>query len=226
MPLFLLIRHGENDYVKTGKLAGRTPGVHLNERGQKQAADLAEALKDVPITAIYASPLERAVETAEPIARVRGLELQLVPNLMDTDIGEWQGAELKKLSKLPEWKIVQQAPSRFRFPGGDSFAEQQVRLVNEIERLRAEHKPEDIIAVVFHADPIKMVVAYFLGMPLDHFQRISCSTGSLTVLHLSESGANLVKQNLTPPFKLTIPEPPKKKQKRGGLSALFGKKKE
>ena len=68
MPLLLLIRHGENEYVKTGKMAGRLPGVHLNEKGQKQAQALGDALKDVPIKAIYSSPLERAIETATPIA--------------------------------------------------------------------------------------------------------------------------------------------------------------
>ncbi|MEJ5226242.1 MAG: histidine phosphatase family protein [Anaerolineales bacterium] len=224
MPLFLLIRHGENDYVKTGRLAGRTPGVHLNERGRQQAAELAEALRDVPIAALYASPLERAVETAQPIAQARGLEIHTLPGLMDTDIGEWQGAELKKLYKLPEWKTVQQAPSRFRFPGGESFAEQQVRLVSEVERLTKLHAPHEVVALVFHADPIKMVVAYYLGMPLDHFQRLSCNTASVTALHLSERGANLVKHNLTPPFKLDIPQPPRKKEQRGLFAALFGKK--
>ncbi len=224
MPTFLLIRHGENDYVKTGRLAGRTPGVHLNARGQQQAAELGEALKDAPLAAIYSSPLERAVETAQPIARARGLEIQLLPSLMDTDIGDWQGAELKKLYKLPEWKTVQQAPSRFRFPGGESFAEQQVRLVNEIERLNKRHAAHEAVALVFHADPIKMVLAYYLGMPLDHFQRLACSTGSVTVLHLSEQGANLIKHNLTPPFKLEIPQPPAKKAQRGLFAALLGKK--
>ncbi len=225
MPLFLLIRHGENDYVKTGRLAGRTPGVHLNEHGKKQAADLGEALKDVPLASIYSSPLERAMETATPIAQARSLEIRQAPNLMDTDIGEWQGAELKKLSKLPEWKTVQQAPSRFRFPGGESFAEQQVRLVNEIEGIAKLHQPEDIVALVFHADPIKLVVDYYLGMPLDHFQRLSCSTGSVTILQLGRQGANLVKQNLTPPFKLDVPQPPAKKEKRGLFAALFGNQK-
>ncbi len=121
MPLLLLIRHGENEFVKTGKMAGRLPGVHLNERGRQQAADLAEALKDVPLKAVYSSSLERAVETAEPIAAGRKLEIQLRPDLMDTDIGKWQGRTLKSLSKLKKWKIVQQAPSRFTFPEGGVF---------------------------------------------------------------------------------------------------------
>ena len=103
MPLLLLIRHGENDFVKTGKMAGRLPGVHLNERGQKQAQALGEALKDVPIMAVYSSPLERAMETAHPIADSHKLKIIQEPNLMDTDIGKWQGKSWKVLRLTKVW---------------------------------------------------------------------------------------------------------------------------
>ncbi|RJP49922.1 MAG: histidine phosphatase family protein [Anaerolineaceae bacterium] len=201
MPLLLLIRHGENDYVKTGKMAGRIPGVHLNEKGQKQAQALAEALKDIPITAIYSSPLERAMETASPIAELHKLKIIREPDLMDTHIGKWQGKSWKALRLMKAWKIVQNAPSRFRFPEGESFPECQMRIVNVLERAAQTHKkPQDIAAVVFHADPIKLAVAHFLGMPLDHFQRLGCDTGSLTALHVGESSAHLIKLNQRPPF--------------------------
>ena len=107
MPLLLLIRHGENDYVKTGRMAGRIPGIHLNERGQKQAQALGEALKDVPIKAIYSSPLERAMETASPIAESHKLKINQEPDLMDTLIGKWQGRSWKLLRLTKAWKIVQ-----------------------------------------------------------------------------------------------------------------------
>jgi len=201
MPLLLLIRHGENDYVKTGKLAGRLPGVHLNEKGQKQAEALGQALSDVPIKAIYSSPLERAMETATPIANARILQIIQDPDLMDTNIGSWEGRSIKVLRLTKVWKIVQNAPSRFRFPDGESFMESQARYVSVLERMLQKHnKPHDILAVVFHADPIKLAVSHFLGMPLDHFQRLSCDTGSLTALYVSESGANLIKLNQRPPF--------------------------
>lgn len=201
MPLLLLIRHGENEYVKTSKLAGRLPGIHLNERGQKQAEALAEALKDIPIKAIYSSPLERAMETAAPIASARKLQIIPEPDLMDTDIGSWQGRSIKALRLTKLWRVVQNAPSRFRFPDGESFVESQARYVSALERILKKYtKPHDIVAVVFHADPIKLAIAYFLGMPLDHFQRLSCETGSLTALHVTESGANLIKLNQRPPF--------------------------
>ncbi len=219
MPLLLLIRHGENDYVKTGRLAGHTPEVHLNERGQKQAAELGEALKDLPLAAIYSSPLERAIETAQPIAAKRGLEIQVRPNLIESKIGEWQGQELKALQKLPEWKIVQNAPSRFRFPGGESFAEMQTRLISEIESINRAHKEQDVVALVFHADPIKLVIAYYLGMPLDHFQRIGCDTASVSMLAMNNTGVMLVKQNLRPPFQIHLPEPQKKGGKKNPAKA-------
>jgi len=210
MPLLLLIRHGENEFVKTGKMAGRLPGVHLNERGQKQAADLAEAFARVPIKAIYSSPLERAVETAEPIAASRKLEIQLRPDLMENDIGKWQGRTLKSLRRIKKWKIVQQAPSRFKFPEGESFLETQTRIVSCLDEIAASHKPKDIVAAVFHADPIKLAVAHYLGMPLDHFQRLGCDTASVSVLYISETGAHLIKLNQKPPFDF-LPKLKKKK---------------
>ncbi len=201
MPTLLLIRHGENNYVKTGKMAGRLPGVHLNERGQKQAEALGEALKDVPITAIYSSPLDRAIETATPIANVRNLKIIQNQNLLDTDVGKWQGKSLAVLRLTKAWKIVQSAPSRFQFPEGESFLDLQSRIAAVLEDVVKKHnKPKDIIAVVFHADPIKLAVSHFLGLPLDNFQRLSCDTGSLTALHVGEMGAHLIQLNHRPPF--------------------------
>ena len=204
MPLLLLIRHGENEYVKTGKMAGQLPDVHLNERGRKQAVELAESLKEVPLKAIYASPLERAVETAEPIAAGRKIEVQLRPELMDNDIGKWHGRTLKQLRRIKKWRMVQQAPSRFRFPDGESFLETQTRLASCLDEIAASHKPKDIVALVFHADPIKLVVAHYIGLPLDHFQRLGCDTGSVTFLYVGEGSAHLMRLNQKPPFEFKV----------------------
>ena len=202
MPTLLLIRHGENEFVKQGRLPGRLPGVHLNEHGQEQAAALAESLKKLPIRAIFASPLERAVETAEPLARALGLAIQLRPGLLDTDVGEWQGLPLRKLRKLPLWKQVQEQPSEVRFPGGESFLELQERLVREIDSIRAAHKQKDMLAVVFHCDPIKLVLAHYIGLPLDSFQKLSVAPGSVSVLWVGKSAGLLAALNLKPPFEL------------------------
>jgi len=200
MPLLLLIRHGENDYTKKHKLAGYTPNVHLNERGQSQAQALGDALKDVPIKAIYSSTLERAVETATPIAAARGLEVQLEAGLLETNVGKWQGRSLAALRLQKAWKVVQQAPSRAQFPEGETFYECQTRIVTALDSIARRYKAQDVIACVFHADPIKLAVAHYIGLPLDHFQRLSCDTGSLTALYVGDSGANLIKLNQRPPF--------------------------
>jgi len=200
MPLLLLIRHGENDYTKTNKLAGRLPKVHLNEKGQKQAQALAEALKDVPIKAIYSSPLERAMETAAPIAESIGLIIQKEKGLLETNVGDWQGKSLKRLYLNKHWKVVQHAPSRAQFPNGETFYECQNRIVSTIDTILSKHKTKDIVACVFHADPIKLAIAHYIGMPLDQFQRLGCDTGSASVLAIGEMGAMLVKLNQRPPF--------------------------
>ena len=210
MPLLLLIRHGENDFTKKHKLAGYTPNVHLNERGQSQAQALADALKEVPIKAIYSSPLERAVETATPIAAARSLEIQNEAGLLETNVGKWQGRSLAALRLQKHWKVVQNAPSRAQFPEGETFYECQTRIVTALDSISRKYKPQDIVACVFHADPIKLAIAHYIGLPLDHFQRLSCDTGSLTALYVNESGANLIKLNQRPPFDfLTQPKKPK-----------------
>lgn len=203
MPVILLVRHGENEYVKKGRLAGRLPGVHLNENGRKQAQTLAEKLGAAPIAAIYSSPLERAVETAQPLAQVCGLEIALRPGLMEMDYGGWTDQKLKGLSRLKEWKLVQGAPSRFRFPEGERFGDAQQRIAADLEELAGLHTPKDLIVCVSHADPIKLAVAYFIGLPLDLFQRLHVSPASVTALALGEGGGHLLSLNYE--FSFTLP---------------------
>src|SRR5512142_2878995 len=185
------------------------PGVHLNERGRQQAEALGKALGRAPIEAIYSSPLERAMQTAEPIARAHNLKVVAVPGLMEENVGEWQGKSLRRLALLKYWRVVQNAPSRARHPGGESFAETQVRIVSTLEAICAKQKERAMIACVFHSDPIKLAVAHFIGMPLDHFQRLACDTGSVTMLAVSASSAHLIWLNRRPPFE--FPGPPAKK---------------
>ncbi len=184
MTQFLLIRHAVNDFVKTGKLAGWTPEVHLNEDGQAQAAALGRRLADVPINYIYASPLERTMETAEAIRQYHP-HLSIIPNpeIGEVRYGDWEGMEIKALQSRKMWQIVQEYPSRAYFPNGETMRGVQMRAVNEIERL-AEAHPRDLVVVVSHADLIKMVMAHFLGMHLDNFQRIVISPASINTLML------------------------------------------
>ena len=204
MPMLLLVRHGENEYTKKGRLAGYIRGVHLNDRGLEQARQLAAALKSAPVKAVYASPLERARETAKPIAQELGLEIQIEKGLMETDVGDWQGRSLRRLALNSKWKIVQGAPSRAHFPNGESFYQCQTRVVTALDRICMQHKSSDLIAVVFHADPIRLAVAHYLGLPLDHFQRLSCDTGSVSLLAVGEGNARLIWLNRRPPFELQV----------------------
>ena len=204
MPILLLIRHGENEYTKTGKLAGRLPGVHLNERGQKQAEELGKALAEIPIKAIYSSPLERAMETAKPIAQARKLDVIQEPGLLESNVGKWQGQSIRKLALTKYWKIVQRAPSRAGHPGGESFLQTQTRITSTLDAICAKHKPRDIVVCTFHSDPIKLAVAHYLGLPLDNFQRLGCDTGSVTALAIGEMGAQLLWLNRRPPLALNF----------------------
>jgi probable phosphomutase (TIGR03848 family) len=192
----LLIRHGENDYTRTGKLAGLTPGVHLNEPGQVQAQALTKRLTPAPIKAIYSSPLERAVETARPLAEAKKLKVQICGPLREVDCGGWTGKSLKRLARTRLWSDVQQHPSRAQFPAGESFLAVQNRAVHALEQIIRDH-PKDLVAVFSHADVIKLLVAHYLGQPLDLFQRLVVSTASITHLHFGQGQPALVKLNDT-----------------------------
>jgi probable phosphoglycerate mutase len=204
MPILLLIRHGDNDFLAKNKMPGRIPGIHLNGRGHEQAAELAQTLSQLPIKAIYSSPLERAVETAEPLAQSLGLGIQLRPDLTDTDVGEWTGRSWKALGRTRLWKVVQATPSQFQFPGGETFIQAQERVTRALDAIASAHADE-LIAVVFHADPIKLAVAHYLGLSLDNFQRLTAHTGSVTILKIDGSTVILLALNLIPPF--SFPKP-------------------
>ncbi len=211
MPLFLLIRHGENDYVKKGRLAGRLPGVHLNQTGLAQAQAVAERLAGAPIKAIYSSPLERTLETAAPLAEKLGLPVIPCPGLIEVDFGEWQDQKLKGLARGKLWRVVQGAPSVMRFPGGETFADAQRRICAQLETLAAQHDPKDLLACVTHSDAIKLAVAYFIGLPIDLFQRLHVSPGSITTLALGPGGDGLPQAgrlvNLNYEISFTPPKP-------------------
>jgi probable phosphoglycerate mutase len=215
--LLLLIRHGMNDWVH-GRLAGWTPGVHLNEQGQAQAHSLAERLAALPIDAVYSSPLERAIETAQPLAAARGLPLRIVEGVGEVRYGEWTGGELKELAKHELWPGVQFYPSGTRFPNGETLGEVQARAIAALDALRAQH-PKQIIAVISHADLIKLVVAYYVGMHIDLFQRLVINPAALTAFGFGPMGPRLLAFNDTGSLEHLIPkqeEPEKGQQEQPG----------
>lgn len=177
----MLIRHGENDWVGTNRLAGRTNGVHLNDKGRSQSAWLAEQLANQPISAIYSSPLERCLQTAQPVAEALGKQVIQEPDVIEVDYGEWQGGDLRELSKLPEWQSVQHFPSSFRFPGGETLHQVQSRAVWAIDRIVQAH-PNQLVVIFSHGDVIRTTLAHYMGTPLDLFQRIVINTASISTL--------------------------------------------
>jgi len=190
----LFVRHGTTP--TTGSvLPGRARGLHLADEGRAQAEALAERLGVLRrIAAVYASPLERARETAAPIARKLGLEVVADKGLLECDFGQWTGLDLKKLMKKPEWVTVQRYPSGFRFPGGESFSEMQTRITGTATRLAAVHRGRAVV-LVSHADPIKAAVAHALGTHLDLFQRIVVSPCSVTAVAYGPGGPSVLTVN-------------------------------
>jgi probable phosphoglycerate mutase len=198
MTTLILIRHGHTDWADK-KLAGWLPDVHLSDLGQKQAEELPARLAALDIAAIYSSPLERTLETAQPLARARGLRIHRMTDLGEVKFGEWQGQTLKALSNKKEWRIVQAAPSTFQFPDGESFRETQSRAVGAVEKIVAGHTKETVV-VFSHGDVIKLIVAYYSGIALDNFQRIGISPASISVIELGPWGARLGRLNDTGPL--------------------------
>ncbi|MBN1995172.1 MAG: MSMEG_4193 family putative phosphomutase [Anaerolineae bacterium] len=206
----LFIRHGENEWSKRDKLAGRTPGVHLNEYGRQQAKALGKYLAKVKLNAIYASPLERTMETAQAIGQYHKLEVEARKGFLEVDYGAWTGQKVKKLAQTPQWPAIQFYPSGAGFPDGESMYGMQARFVQEINSLVARH-PGETIAVVGHADLIKAAVAHYLGMHFDLFQRIVISTASITTISFTPLGPRVVCVNDT--HHVPPPNPDRKKGK-------------
>lgn len=206
--LVLLVRHGQTP--TTGKiLPGRAPGLHLADVGVAQAEAVAERIAALQtdkrkVAAVYASPLERTRETAAPISKALGLRAKQLKGLLECEFGDWTGEELKKLSKLPEWRTVQRNPSGFRFPRGESFTEMQGRITGAIDGLRRDHPGETVVAVS-HADPIKAAVAHAMGTHLDLFQRIVVSPCSVSAILYSAEGPVVLAVNSTSDLRTLAP---------------------
>ena len=210
MTALFLIRHAANNFTQEEKLAGWLPGVHLNDEGHQQAGQMAARLDKVKLDAIYSSPLERAVETAEYLAKPRGLEIQPREGLGEIRMGQWEGQKMDDLNKSDEWRMFQFYPSGARPPGGETGRQVQMRAVDEVEAICAAH-PEGSIAIVSHADTLKAIVAHYAGIHLDLFQRLVISPASVSVIWIGPHGPRLVRLNDAGPLdELKPPKPPEK----------------
>lgn len=195
MTTFYLLRHGLNDWVDR-KLAGWLPGVHLNERGRHQAARLAERLSRARLDAIVSSPLDRARETAAPLAARSGVEVDISEAVGEIRPGDFTGRTLEDLSADEHWKRFNVFRGGTRAPGGELMLETQVRMVNEILRLRQRY-PGGNVAVVSHGDPLRAAVGYFAGAPIDMFLRLEISPASISVVQIDDWGARVMCVNDT-----------------------------
>jgi len=211
MGTLILVRHGENDWTKKNKLAGKIPGVHLNEAGHRQAQAAAQRLAALPVKAVYSSPLTRCAETAAYIADTHRLTTLFIDDLAEVEYGEWEGEKIRKLTKKPLWRAVQFFPGRMRFPQGEALREVQFRAVQAIEEIAARHEKETVV-VVSHADVIRLLLAHYLGVHIDLFQRLVISPASASVLHLSPDGtARVLRLNDDGP--LHAPRQPENRKK-------------
>jgi probable phosphomutase (TIGR03848 family) len=189
--LLLLVRHGATSM--TGKkLTGWLPGFSLSEEGKRQSEKTAKRLADLSLKAIYSSPLERCLETAQVIAIPHKREVQVIENLGEIRYGDWQGRSLKSLYRTKAWRELRARPGDFRFPNGETIREAQVRGMAEIEKLRKRHKGHTIV-VCSHADMIRVLVAGYLGLALDLYNRMSIAPASVTAIAMDEIGVRLLR---------------------------------
>jgi probable phosphomutase (TIGR03848 family) len=202
----LLIRHAMTDWADK-RLSGWLPGIHLNTSGRSQAESLPGRLDGIRFAAVYCGPLERARETAQPLAEALGLAVQVRQGLIEADCGDWAGRTLEELQKEDLWPVLHVYPGGMRFPGGESITEVQARMVAELDAICGAH-PGETVAVVSHADPLKMAVAYYAGLPLDLFHRLSISPASVSAFEFTRFGPRLVCLNCTgspPAFESKVP---------------------
>ncbi len=190
MTTLILLRHGRSTANTAGVLAGRSPGVELDERGAEQAAAVVERLASLPIAEIVTSPMTRCRQTVAPLAAARGLVPAVEDDLAEVDYGSWTGCKVSDLGKEDLWRVVQAHPSAAVFPDGEGLAEMQTRSVAAVRRhtarITAEHGKDAIWVACSHGDVIKAVLADALACHLDNFQRIVVDTCSVSVVQYTQ----------------------------------------
>jgi broad specificity phosphatase PhoE len=193
---FLLIRHGAHT-MGSQTVAGRSPQARLSPLGRQQAEDTARRVAKLPIAAIYASPVVRAQETAEPLARLLNLPVQTSDALAEIDFGEFAGRTLDALRPEPLWQRWNTYRSGTGCPGGELMLQTQSRIITEMLRLRQLHGNGQHVALVSHGDLVRAAVAYFLGIPLDLILRFEISLASVSVIALGDDGPWVLSVNNT-----------------------------
>ena len=204
MAIFLLIRHAMCDPVGRS-IAGRAPGVSLNAQGRQQAKALARRLSSLEIEAVFSSPLERALETAWPIADERGLQVETLAGLNEIDFGEWTGRALEDLAPAAQWQLFNRYRSGTRIPDGETMLEVVARSVKELEGLQQTHSEGSLLAIVSHGDVLRGLIVHNLGMSLDLMFRLELDPASVSVLDLARQGPRLLLLNGGDEWPSTLP---------------------
>ena len=196
MTTFFLVRHAITEH--TGKrLSGWMEGISLNKEGLEQAERVADGLSDTAFDAIYSSPIARTLETATAIAQRHEVSVQTRRGLGEVEYGGWTNRPLRALMRTKLWSTVQRWPSAARFPEGESLREVQVRALAEVEKIAEKH-PNGKVCCVSHGDVIKLVLAHYMGVHIDLFQRIVVAPASVSVLSLTERGPLILSLNAMP----------------------------
>jgi broad specificity phosphatase PhoE len=194
MSVFLCIRHGKCPHIGNF-IAGRMSGIHLNIEGITEVEHLSEYLKNIEISKVYSSPLERARETAEIICTKKNIEFEVSEALNEVDYGAWSGKTFGELSTIPLWHEFNKNKSLIRIPEGEMLVEIESRVSVFVEKIRKNNL--GIVALVSHGDPIKCLIAHFAGISLDLIGRIEINTASVSVLMLDDFDAHIVCINHT-----------------------------
>jgi probable phosphomutase (TIGR03848 family) len=226
MSTLLLVRHGLT--AMTGPiLAGRTPGLHLDERGTKQAATVAERIAALPLTAVVSSPLDRCLETAQTILGAqqtagRAPQWHVDDRLIECGYGDWTGKQIKDLAKDPLWKIVQTQPSAVRFPNGESLPEMAARATCAVRAWDQELGDDAVWVACTHGDIIKAIVADALGLHLDQFQRIVPDPCSVSVIRYTATRPYVIRVNDVGGDLAGLAPPKKRSRKKASADATIG----
>ncbi|HEX4230223.1 MAG TPA: histidine phosphatase family protein [Bryobacteraceae bacterium] len=167
-------------------VAGWQAGWGLNSNGKAQIMNLAKRLSLSNIRAIYTSPLERAMETAQLLAEVHHLTPIVREGLGEMRVGRWEGRTFESLRNDARWQRFNTVRTTEFPPDGERMIEVQARIARESEEIRLRH-PDETVAVVSHGDPLRALVSYYLGIPIDLIQRFEIGLASVTTIRFDDN---------------------------------------
>ncbi len=196
MPIIYLLRHAQSTANAKGVLAGRDNSVELTKQGFVQAKKLVQVLDQLEIGKILSSPLTRCLQTIEPFrARSGKIPFSQDERLIEMDYGIWSGHKLSKLARKNEWRTIQTTPSKFTFPGGESFKSMRSRVENLFKSLDGHREP---VLLVTHGDIVKMFLAVAAGLKIDGFQKFVIEPGSISTIGSKRGAYSILGSNTYP----------------------------